>query len=135
MGKGPIHMGRHLNQTADITRCDHPHPEIFEMPRLACAELSGQFGLKQVIGASRAATQMSLIGFNNFKPGVLQKRHRFGRDLLAVAQGTGGQITHPQPVYRRNRRPLKTNLSHDFADIAGQSRYCGGAPGPLGIAA
>ena len=93
MSDRAIYMGRHLDQTADIARRDHPHPKGFKAPRLAFAELSGQLRLEQVIGARRATTEMGLAGLNDIESGGFQKRHRLIDNFLTVTQGTGGQIT------------------------------------------
>src|SRR5262249_2466071 len=62
-----------LEQTADISACDHIGFRRRDMPELSGTKCAGDPRLQQTVGACRAATKMPLRNIDDIEPGLPQQ--------------------------------------------------------------
>ena len=72
---------------------------------LRSRNLPGELRLEQIVGAGRAAAEMTLGNLEDVEAGLLQQRERQGVELLAVLERAGGVIGDAQagPHHRRDK--------------------------------
>src|ERR671918_2639549 len=83
---------RELDHAADVAGRDHVREDPRDVCELARAQLSGELGLEQVVGAGRAAADMALGDVLDREPRGLQQILGQGRDLLAVLHRARGMV-------------------------------------------
>lgn len=81
-----------LGHAADIAGDNHVRRDALDIFQLAVAQLAGQFGLKNIVGAGRATAQMALGNIGQRVTGLLKQLARQLIETLAVLQRTRGVI-------------------------------------------
>ena len=81
-----------MRHAADIASGDYFRCGAFYRQHLALAQLRGDVRLQYIIGAGRAAAEMTLRDFHHLETGFRQKLFRFLPDLLTMLQLAGAVI-------------------------------------------
>ena len=104
MDDGNARPARELGKTPYIAAGDDIRLDTGDMPCLAREQPAREFGLKQVIGAGRAAAKMALRYLAQFKTRRREKIARWLGDNLAVLQRAGVVIRDRQICLAHGRR-------------------------------
>src|SRR5579862_463303 len=132
MHNGKFRARRDLRDATDIAGSNHIRAQLLDSPDFALAQPSCDVRLKNIVGADRAAAQMTFRYIFDLETDFAEKILWLARDPLAMLQRAGGVISDHESG--RLWIGLQRNSGEVFADVLGESRYACRAlrVGPVG---
>src|SRR5580704_16591134 len=88
---------RDLRHAADIASRNHIRSQSLDSPDFALAQPSCKVGLQNIVGAGRAAAQMTVRHVLHCEAKFCEQLLRLPVDALAVLQGARGMVCHGEP--------------------------------------